>query len=340
MALELTKADKAQRSELRKFLKSKDREIFLQGCARIEELACGEHRVVVEEMAAGCAVRGEGADFEIVVGPDASKRTSSVNRGELAVRLLKALGQLSEPKSVGLSGSMFKNVDFLLPFSSVERLDLSHCKNLTNVDGLANLKSLTHLNIEVNPNRSKTTALKSVAGLEGLEALTHLNLMGNELIEDLTPLAGLTQLEVLNTVRVWKPKSAEHLIGKKKLTSLEVQNFPGMTTLDIFADCVDMESLLLTNCGVADVSSIAGLEKLTRLRINGCSTEQLEALAALPRLKHLEMRTWSASSADALAGLKGLESLDLSFSRELLNVDGLKSLTHLTGLPLRCGLGH
>lgn len=74
----------------------------------------------------------------------------------------------------------------------ITKLDLSSCKSLKNVDGLAKLKHLVELDL------SYCESLKSVEGLRGLKRLKKLDLYGCKALESVDCLANLPNLTSLN----------------------------------------------------------------------------------------------------------------------------------------------
>jgi hypothetical protein len=139
--------------------------------------------------------------------------------------------------------------------------------------------------------------------LRRLPHLTVLRLESGELefilnlpIRDLAPLSALKELEVL---------SLEH------------------ATLGVGA-------------AKGDVSALASLTRLERLRLHASHVRDVSPLANLVRLEHLDLSLTGVSDIAPLAALRRLKHLDLTGTR-VRDLRPLAALTHLASLGLRVG---
>ena len=106
---------------------------------------------------------------------------------ERGVTDLTGLGHAHNLRSLML---VYNNISDLTPISDLRLDDLWLWGNLVaNLSPLANMRSLTHLDLGYN-------RISDISPLEKLTRLKWLELQGNQ-ITDVTPLAGLTSLEKL-----------------------------------------------------------------------------------------------------------------------------------------------
>jgi len=118
---------------------------------------------------------------------------------------------LSQNRVVTAEGDILSISDMrmLMPFSSLERLDLSG-NIITDITPLGMLKNLNVLNLRDN-------RISDIDAIKNLKNLRELNLRDNR-VADLTPLAGLNDLTYLN---IHSNKEAVSLQPLSKLTGLQ-----------------------------------------------------------------------------------------------------------------------
>ncbi len=88
----LTRETKRARAQLRKLLRSPDRDAVAQGCALLESLASDpEMRPVIEELAGGCGVDGEG---HLTFGEEVKRRTRAAHRSLVGIWATRLAGHL------------------------------------------------------------------------------------------------------------------------------------------------------------------------------------------------------------------------------------------------------
>jgi Leucine-rich repeat (LRR) protein len=170
--------------------------------------------------------------------------------------------------------------------TSLQSLDLRHCKRLSNLSPLAGLTSLQLLDL------SECDQLKNLYPLDSLASLKDLDLSGcSQLSGDLSPLASLASLRWLNLYGCGQLSGD---LWPLALASLWQLNLYGCGQLSGDLWPLSLTSLLSLNphgCGQlsSDLSPLAGLTKLRKLSLSGClgigRFAPLESL--LPTLKEL-----------------------------------------------------
>ena len=129
-----------------------------------------------------------------------------------------------------------------------------------------------------------------ITGLEFALSLKELYLGGRNRITDLSPLANLTNLTQLH---IWHR---------------EVADMPPVTNLDIspLSGLINLESLVLENSGISDVSLLTELKALQGLGLSANTIEDISPLAGLKKLQRLDL---SANNIEDLSPLAGLTNL-------------------------------
>ncbi len=174
---------------------------------------------------------------------------------------------------------------------------------------LAEMLSLTWLDLDAYWFAPESKKIQNLAGLEWAVNLTSLDL-GNNRVSDLTPLSGLTKLTALE-------------LGRNQIS--DVTSLSGLTHLT---------SLKLWNNQISDVTSLAGLTSLTSLNLWNNQISDVTSLSGLTKLTDLHLSSNRISDVTSLAGLTKLTSLGLS-GNQISDVTSLAGLTKLTRLYLR-----
>ncbi len=201
----------------------------------------------------------------------------------------------------------------------------SESKKIQNLAGLEWAVNLTSLDLGNN-------RISDVTSLSGLTKLTDLTLLGNG-ISDVTPLAGLTSLTSLD---LWGNRVSDvtSLSGLTKLTDLNLSN-NGISDVTALAGLTKLTRLYLGSNEISDVTSLSGLTKLTYLNLFGNQISDVTSLAGLTKLTRLYLRGNEISEIAPLNGLQKLESLDLvdnplnyhaTRNIEILESNGLRTI--------------
>ena len=218
-----------------------------------------------------------------------------------------AMGQLRSLRRVCASRLGLRRVGGIAACRNLERLDLSQCKELANVDGLEGLPHLTDLQLLGCSN------LTNLHGLKGLTALANLNLTGCSQLVNLDGLEELTSLTCLDLNRC---RQLANLDGLKRLRNLARLNMQGYLPVNL--------------------DGLKGLTGLAVLDLSGC--EQLTSVDALKGLTNLHIldlgECTGLVNVDGLRDLVHLHTLHLWGCRQLANVESLKGLISLVTLTL------
>jgi len=125
------------------------------------------------------------------------------------------INDYKDSTSIDLSGcKSLKNVDGLAKCTKLTKLDLSNCESLENVDGLESCTNLTELDLSksgiqnvdglanciklTNLNLDYCSSLQNVDGLANLINLTNLDLSRCESLQNVSGLVGCTGLKFLD----------------------------------------------------------------------------------------------------------------------------------------------
>jgi len=184
---------------------------------------------------------------------------------------------------LGLSGLSIETTSGLRDLTKLVSLDLSHCRGLTDVDGLVKLIYLRELNL------SQCAMLQNVDGLSGLEGLTALGL------SKCTSLVNVNGLQSL-----------------RGLTSLDLSRCSSLVDLSGLASMTGLAELVLCGCtSLETIEPLEGLQRLTELDMSGCtSLVSVAPLATLAQLVSLDLSNAPyVRDLDALSECTALASL-------------------------------
>ena len=232
---------------------------------------------------------------------------------------------------------------YLPEFENLTSLDLSSCKALQNVDGLAQLRQLTRLNI------SQSYALQNLDGLANCTQLISLDLRGCSKLRVVDGLAKLTELSNLDLslngnlqVRPGEDGGGVKMTTREEVTAYQkgIRFFMALRDggEDGLADYQDITSLYLFDPGTLQNARILPqCERLTSLVLSQANvTSPPDVLGNLPHLEHLSLQFCkSLQNVDGLALLTKLTSLSLWCCESLSSVADLVDLTELASLDLR-----
>jgi internalin A len=236
----------------------------------------------------------------------------------------------------------------------LQKLDLSWCKQLSDLSVLTGLTLLQDLNlswceqlidvcelIELGGlqtlNLSGCGQLADLSALAGLKGLQNLDLSNCEQLVDVSMLAGLTSLRRLN---LFWCRRLNNISGLASLTGLRLLNLSQCAQLHDISVLIGLTSLQwldLRHCErLHDLDPLAGLTSLRTLDLSGCGQLcDLSPLAKLSSLETLDL-TYCEQLCDLspLAGLTSLQALDLSGCGRLCDLSPLAGLTSLQTLQL------
>ncbi|PKA83447.1 putative secreted protein (Por secretion system target) [Ulvibacter sp. MAR_2010_11] len=221
---------------------------------------------------------------------------------------------------------------------------------ITNLIGLDNLESVTHLALWGNPglqNMSGLDALQSVGqleiwvnsgllsmdGMDNLQAIEQLNLFGNSNLSDISQFSFVQNLRSLTL----GGNSLSSLAGLENLqTVLEdvaisdesVINFNELSNLQSIGG-----SLLLSNSSVEDVSAFSNITSLIDLYVVECPN--LTNLAGLQNVDNISGRLRigfnpGLTNLSAFNTITNVTNLDIYENENLESLQGLENLNQVT----------
>ncbi len=146
-----------------------------------------------------------------------------------------------------------------LNIPNLTTLSIAGCK-LNDINGIANMRNLTKLNLGYNKN------INDISVLSGLTELTYLSLTNNSII-DVSPLCNLTNLEFL-------------YIGNNPIVDAEP-----------LSNLTNLNELNLSNTSIEDVSPLSSLDNLSILDLSNTSIKDASSLSSLVNLKVLYLKS-------------------------------------------------
>lgn len=176
-------------------------------------------------------------------------------------------------------------------------LDVSGDANITDLEAISKLSSLTSLNIA----NTGVTDLMPLRNINGLEVL---NCSGDN-VSSLAPLTYCTHMRELN-------------ISKTQVKGLSIVSlFPALEVLDI------------SNTGISSLDSIKELTKIRDLRINNTPVSALEPIAGFVNLQLLDFSNTQVTNIDVLKNLTALQKVYFN-NTKVSTLEPLASLSNLT----------
>ncbi|GAB2916780.1 TIR domain-containing protein [Rheinheimera gaetbuli] len=223
------------------------------------------------------------------------------------------------------------NLSGLEPFTQLTQLNLGHCEALQSLDGLLHLPQLTRLDI------SCCYALQALDALQYLTQLTHLDISHCDFLTNLDALEHLAQLAQLNISYCYALNSIVDLQHLTQLTQLTIRSCRGLPSLDGLQHLSQLNHIdFRDNKALQSLDELQHLTLLSRLNISGCDAiESLDVLQQLTQLTQLDLSFCVAlKSLDVIQRLTQLTKLDLSFCVALKSLDGMQRLTLLSQLGI------
>jgi internalin A len=155
----------------------------------------------------------------------------------------------------------------LASLTSLQSLDLSECKQLSDLSPLASLTSLQGLNLY------RCEQLSDLSPLASLTSLLELDLFACKQLSDLSPLASLTSLQRLILAWCGQLGDLSPLVSLTSLQSLDLSECEQLSgDLSPLASLTSLQSLNLYACKQlsGDLSPLSGLTSLQSLNLGGC----------------------------------------------------------------------
>lgn len=145
---------------------------------------------------------------------------------------------------------------------------------------------------------------------------------------DLAYFTGLTSLTLTNS-------NVTDYSFLASLTELRYLDLTGCIfaedTMEYVAGLSNLETLLLSGCGLSNIEALAANSRLTTLDLSNNSISNISVLADLPRLEVVNLGRNAITSLAALEEVDSLISLDIS-ENDVISLDPLKNCTKLETL--------
>lgn len=237
------------------------------------------------------------SDFSVFASMENLEELSIESENLKSLDFLKRMPQL---KGLSIADGKLLSLDGLEALEGLERLSVTECRDLKNMDSVAALTGLQELNLEKpydceEPSLEGLTELKSLtlknfgscAFLSGLTGLEELTLRSCDLPENLD-LSGLTRLKKLTCTTFYQDRSLAFI---EAISSLESVNLSGMVTYE-------------------DISGVFTLPHIRELKLSGIECEiDFDRITDNISLESLEM-----------AGVKLYENVRVTGSGGFVNV--------------------
>ncbi len=233
---------------------------------------------------------------------------------------LSFLNGMQSLKTLSLGANRLTGAQALSALApSLTLLSLRSANPIEALPDLALFSHLEHLLI--------LAPLPSLDVLSGTTSLCSVNIH-TDLPLDLTPLVTLPRLSRLVLFAPFMPGSEQYLSRMTNLRDLVIKN-EQLSDISFLSDLTGLEELALYSCRqVRDITPLAGLTNLTKLRLPANSIEDVSPLAALTSLHSLSLSHNPVRDISPLAGLKNLEFLSLVGTKvtDLSPVSGVKTV--------------
>ncbi|MEE4146012.1 MAG: leucine-rich repeat domain-containing protein [Halieaceae bacterium] len=257
------------------------------------------------------------------------------------LRELELAGVIHFSDAGGCAGSATSPVDDFSPLaglSGLRLLTLYGCFDTQDYSFVNNLEALEELGLLRN------ASLAQLPALDKLGQLRALNLSGSPRIQDIDTISSLAALQylVLPGDLTWGAGGLAPLAGLVNLRDLVLEDAVITGDLGPLAGLASLESLTMRwweldyepRGKVTDLSPLATLQKLSRLRLEHQQISDIGPLAALPGLVELSLDDNQVSDLNPLSGLPELVELSLSYN-QLSDLNPLASVSALRELNLR-----
>lgn len=194
--------------------------------------------------------------------------------GNKFIRNIASLGQLTNLKSINLSGTNVVDLAPIRDLTELQELNLSH----TNISNLSPLRYSNKLETLI----MRDTEVTDITTVAQMPILTHLDLNGSP-VADISALADLTHLTKLN-LRGTKISFLQPLERLIELTDLTL----ALTAIQDVSPLKELKNLRTLNLDSTQVKDIGGLSGMTNLSILQINFTTVSNLLPLQGLQHLE----------------------------------------------------
>lgn len=203
------------------------------------------------------------------------------------------------------------NLEGMQYATNIDALSLHLIDDEVDLAPIAGLANLRRLEVRGSSGISNIDAIATLDGLQSL-ALGHL---AN--VKDFRPLAGLERLAQLELVSLSDELEFDSISGLTGLTMLAVGRMTQFTDATGLSNVRQLRELVLVSTGtLEDLSPLAKLSKLEKLRLEDTHIRGLGKVGKLKTLKSLVLRNVSGvGDLEALANLGGLAELELDTVR-------------------------
>ncbi|MBE6920224.1 MAG: leucine-rich repeat domain-containing protein [Ruminococcaceae bacterium] len=156
-------------------------------------------------------------------------------------------------------------------------------------------------------------------------------------ILNLTPTDKLFSDDLWRITSLQVPDGVEDYSDLSLLTFLDtlVMEEPNLNGLQMLSSMTQLKNLFISGCplSAADLSIIGALPNLESLILNNCSLSNISGLSNASRLVNLDLRSNAISDLSPLSFLEHLSVVNLS-SNALTNISPLSALENLTALDV------
>ncbi len=208
-------------------------------------------------------------------GTDLSDMGSYTSQGgvdniDFAKHLVNAL-------RIEIVGSRLKDLTPLSGLTSLKRLSLFGSYTIADIEPIATLTGLTHLDLGA-------AAVSDITPLAKLTGLQSLDLNGN-LISDISAVAGLTELTYLDL----GGNEISDIAAVKGLTKLTYLNLSinSITDITALSELTELKQLYLWDNSISQLGAVAWLTKLERLYLEYNEITDISQLETLKNLQWL-----------------------------------------------------
>jgi Leucine-rich repeat (LRR) protein len=196
--------------------------------------------------------------------------------GNSFIQELDPLGQLTNLKTLNLSGTNVADLTAIRNLTELVSVDLSNTK-VSDLSILKYADKLEKLNVSHTP-------VTDISVIEKMASLNFLDVSSTP-ITDFSPIAHAAELSQLN-LRATSLQDLSTVQGLSRLKDLNVSTTP-TTDVAPLAGLTTLEVLSLDSTRVSTVEPLKGLESLTVLSVNHTSIADLKPLQKLPKLEKI-----------------------------------------------------
>ncbi|OHU84344.1 hypothetical protein BET10_00420 [Pseudoalteromonas amylolytica] len=261
---------------------------------------------------------------------------TTLSIGGIQLENTSGLSSLTNLTALALNDSNLTTLSFLANLDNLTSLMISNSPQIIDIGWIAFLPELTELSLD------SLHGAVSYEALAQLTSLTHLNILyrnthGSSL--DMANLSQLSQLEKL-TVQVGELTNISSLSDLTRLQYLfihsrDINELPNISALSQLTDLSIVNHSYYNEGNQVTFANLGASSSLTNLRLNGFShIEDLTALAQYSALEELEIRNSKATNITPISQLDKLKKLTLSDFQALIHVADLASLNKLEFLAI------